>query len=1057
MKDNKYLRGIKTCVSIVLSLIMIISVAPRLDIRADAGKWTDEGNYDTAWLGDYDNTVSYTIKSKEQLAAFLAASLSGKSFEGKTVVMNADLDMSEHAWVIAFSPENPFKGTFDAKGYVIKGLTFDDAAPSSAFIHTNKGTIVNALFSINSISTEAAGIALVNDGKINNSAVIGNVGADTSVIAGGIVGTNNGTVDNCYSLATVKGSTPGGICGKNTGTVNCCVWDGVDACSGDQSAVTDSEKISDKQKICDKLNKNTKANGWMNWVADSNNTFDGFPVLTSKNPVDAVVKVAGVSLSIRQRVMWVGGTFDIKCTVLPANATNKNVKIFSTNEAVAVVDPVTGKITAKAKGYAVIRAITEDGAKVADCYITVKTGSKPTGIKLEDTHFRIPLGKPIQLKYTITPAGASYWGAKFTSADLSILDCSEDGLIVGIQPGTTVVTATTGDGGKSISAMVTVVEDTYSEVWTGNIAESFASGEGTEQDPYLIENAAQLALLAHNVNNGNNYTGVYFEQTVGIMLNDTTVEDWSNVLVKLNEWTPIGTGDNPFLGNYDGGGFSVSGVYISSGDNAGLFGYSGTGASVTNIAVRNSIIKGNNNIAALCGYNYGIISDCDVTNTSIHAREYVGGICGYNKGTVNYAKSYADISADRFVGGIAGKSENIVVNSVNYGHVSANSYVGGIVGVASAFVENCFNSTVVYGIDRVGGIAGESCMDVINSYSAEFPSGRTYLGMICGYSQKLVSSYTPENYLSCGNRDNNENYLLMSYGEDGYVLKTTGEFYLDVFNRYNGCIAADSYFQWDITEDGEIRPSYMKYDIISYYDAEFMITLSGADISIDSEFTFEHTDLIETEDLASDINHSVVFGPNVLSAEDILYSVRFDTEYLITDQSYRMMVPFGTDLDIHSFSQTALININDGRVDIYIPETVYKTADGYVIGTLMCVSHSLEDDAYTHLGANSHALTFIYSNGMITTSALQGGTWLVADIGDNNYVIPADTDASTTPDTNQDTHDETVTDWSKIIPVILAVMIVGSSAIIILVQRARNDLRINGPRDSSETDDQNEK
>ena len=46
--------------------------------------------------------------------------------------------------------------------------------------------------------------------------------------------------------------------------------------------------------------------------------------------------------------------------------------------------------------------------------------------------------------------------------------------------------------------------------------QNFSGGTGTESDPYLISTARQLAGLAYNVNNGTNYSGVYFLQTADL-------------------------------------------------------------------------------------------------------------------------------------------------------------------------------------------------------------------------------------------------------------------------------------------------------------------------------------------------------------------------------------------------------------------------------------------------------------------------------------------------------------------------------------------------------------
>ena len=42
------------------------------------------------------------------------------------------------------------------------------------------------------------------------------------------------------------------------------------------------------------------------------------------------------------------------------------------------------------------------------------------------------------------------------------------------------------------------------DAWDGSVAESFAGGTGTEEDPYQIANGAQLAYLAQFVNSDSN-------------------------------------------------------------------------------------------------------------------------------------------------------------------------------------------------------------------------------------------------------------------------------------------------------------------------------------------------------------------------------------------------------------------------------------------------------------------------------------------------------------------------------------------------------------------------
>lgn len=66
----------------------------------------------------------------------------------------------------------------------------------------------------------------------------------------------------------------------------------------------------------------------------------------------------------------VGASETLSATVLPADATDKSVKYSSSNETIATVTPVQGKITGIAAGKATITATTSN-EKTAVCEVTV--------------------------------------------------------------------------------------------------------------------------------------------------------------------------------------------------------------------------------------------------------------------------------------------------------------------------------------------------------------------------------------------------------------------------------------------------------------------------------------------------------------------------------------------------------------------------------------------------------------------------------------------------------------------------------------------------------------
>lgn len=77
-----------------------------------------------------------------------------------------------------------------------------------------------------------------------------------------------------------------------------------------------------------------------------------------------------------------------------------------------------------------------------------------------------------------------------------------------------------GGGSTTISSNNSSRRSSAVSVWDGRIANSFASGAGTEKDPYEIRTADQLAFLAKQVNQGNSFANTYFELESDIHLNE---------------------------------------------------------------------------------------------------------------------------------------------------------------------------------------------------------------------------------------------------------------------------------------------------------------------------------------------------------------------------------------------------------------------------------------------------------------------------------------------------------------------------------------------------------
>lgn len=163
-------------------------------------------------------------------------------------------------------------------------------------------------------------------------------------------GSNGGSSVKCS--AKKKANSPvNGKCGSaNGGTFDSKPTSGI--CSSGSSDWTD-DKGSD---------------GTWNWKCKGSN--NGTDASCSAKKPSSVVDVTGITLNRTSVAVLVGSYADITATVLPANATNKNVAWSTSNSSVATVS-VGGRITGVKVGTTKITAKTSNG-KTATVDVTVK-------------------------------------------------------------------------------------------------------------------------------------------------------------------------------------------------------------------------------------------------------------------------------------------------------------------------------------------------------------------------------------------------------------------------------------------------------------------------------------------------------------------------------------------------------------------------------------------------------------------------------------------------------------------------------------------------------------
>lgn len=238
------------------------------------------------------------------------------------------------------------------------------------------------------------------------------------------------------------------------------------------------------------------------------------------------------------------------------------------------------------------------------------------------------------------------------------------------------------------------------DVWDGTTASGFAGGTGTEGDPWLIENAEQLAYLAQQVNNGTDYQWVHFRLV-------------SDLDLSGEEWTPIGTHGKSFRGGFDGDGHTITGMTITGKENSyvGLFGecYNFTAASsyIKRVTVKGAKISGYSFVGAIAGAGANI-SDCYSIENTICAIRQVGGVCGGLTGNISGCYNSSSVSGIYAAGGIMGtasyngRTVGVVQYCYNIGAVTVTQQDGSVGGIISASanrynISNCLNCGKITG------------------------------------------------------------------------------------------------------------------------------------------------------------------------------------------------------------------------------------------------------------------------------------------------------------------------------------------------------------------------
>jgi len=228
----------------------------------------------------------------------------------------------------------------------------------------------------------------------------------------------------------------------------------------------------------------------------------------------------------------------------------------------------------------------------------------------------------------------------------------------------------------------------WTNYWTdyGNVA-TMDPDLDEDTDTYTIDNAAELAWVAKQVNNGNDFSGY----------NIKIADSVTRIDLSGHDWFPIGSDYVFFRGNFDGNNKKITNLTMGTFDMpntelvyAGLFGGI-SGSTISNVWLEDVSIYSSAvyaDIGSLVGYaDYSNIINSHASGMiSSGNYTYVGGLVA-NLYACTILDAYATVDVtggiEAAVGGLAGYAyDSVLTNNYATGNLTGgnNSLVGGFIG-----------------------------------------------------------------------------------------------------------------------------------------------------------------------------------------------------------------------------------------------------------------------------------------------------------------------------------------------------------------------------------------
>ena len=369
----------------------------------------------------------------------------------------------------------------------------------------------------------------------------------------------------------------------------------------------------------------------------------------------------------------------------------------------------------------------------------------------------------------------------------------------------------------------------------------FSGGKGTQSDPYLISSCQDMADLAYLINTGNDFTAKYFRQTCDLVFNDDLIvngeynKEKEGTFKKYISPGNSGVIDDEFEGYFDGGGYTMKGLYLYSVRKeevvSGLFGYVEKG-EIRNVnldEVYVSILNYENRNHYYCGIIAGLAENCRITN------------CHVTNAYVSQQQIESRVYA--YCGGVVGSAKEVTISNCSFEGIifgDGNSSLGGIVGhLEGGTIKGCkmIGSIIVntnYKAQDIGGICSKAtkatisdCISDANismnfrlvydigNIDAKLPCDKAYIGGLVAYAEDC-------NFTRCASLGE-----ITTNGNNGsqiYVVAVTGIATVNGKTLLSDCVRYGTITKNSIFSSGIVYGRGFEYDGFAYsYDSELTI------------------------------------------------------------------------------------------------------------------------------------------------------------------------------------------------------------------------------------------